>query len=189
MDIALFTDTFDEINGVAKTLNKLTEYAARKGIFLEVFAPGKQSDFYENVKCLSQRINSIKIHRYKSKIPIPIYTDLRFDLKVLRNRIITYCEQAEFDLIHTATPGSMGLNALYIAKHFDVPLIGSYHTALPAYIKRRVQRMVKRFEFLGNRSERTMWHYMSWYYKHCQIVLAPSMETKYELEQQRSEDL
>jgi glycosyltransferase involved in cell wall biosynthesis len=182
LDIALFTDTFDEVNGVAKTFNRFADFAASRNIFLEIFAPGEKELFSENEKSVTERIGTVRIHRYRSRVPIKIYTDLRLDLKVVRNRIVLYCGQAGFDVIHTATPGSMGLTALYAAHHYRIPLVGSYHTSLPAYVQRHVQKLAGKLETSGRRSEEATWKVMRWYYDHCRIVLAPSEFTKRELE-------
>lgn len=181
LDIALFTDTFDEVNGVAKTFNRLAGFAASRNVFLEIFAPGAEEIFPKSEKSLTERIGTVRIHRYRSRVPIQIYTDLRLDLKVVRNRIVLYCGQAGFDVIHTATPGSMGLTALYAAHHYRIPLVGSYHTSLPAYVQRHVQKLAGKLEVSGRRSEEATWKVMRWYYDHCRVVLAPSEFTKREL--------
>jgi glycosyltransferase involved in cell wall biosynthesis len=178
MYIGLFTDTYDEINGVGMTLRRLTDYAEEKGVYLEVFCPGEESG--------TEKRGSVKIHRYKPFAPLPIYSDLTFDLKFVRNRIVTYCEQAGFDLIHTATPGSMGLTALFIAHTQKIPLIGSYHTALPVYVKKRVKDVLGRLRITGSTSEEITWRYMAWYYGHTKLILAPSFDTKRELEKRLS---
>ena len=180
MYIALFTDTYDEINGVGMTLRRLSSAASKEGIFLEVFCPGelKRSD----PPTLTEKMGTVKIHRYKPVAPLPIYSDLSFDVKFLRNRIITYCEQAGFDLIHTATPGSMGLTALFVAHTQKIPLIGSYHTSLPLYVKKRVEQILGKVGFTGSTLEEATWNYLAWYYQQCKLVLAPSESTKKELE-------
>ncbi|MDI6752422.1 MAG: glycosyltransferase family 1 protein [bacterium] len=181
MYIALFTDTYDEINGVGMTLRQLSLAAFKKGIFLEVFCPGelKRSD----PPTLTEKRGTVKIHRYKPVAPLPIYSDLSFDLKFIRNRIVTYCEQAGFDLIHTATPGSMGLTALFISHTQKIPLIGSYHTSLPLYVKKRVEQILGKIGFTGSTLEEATWQYLAWYYQQCKLVLAPSESTKKELEE------
>ncbi|MEK9150045.1 MAG: glycosyltransferase family 1 protein [Candidatus Desantisbacteria bacterium] len=180
MYVALFTDTYDEINGVGMTLHKLSSFAEKEKIFLDVFCPGelKRSD----PPTLTEKRGTVKIHRYKPVAPLPIYSDLSFDMKFLRNRIITYCEQAGFDLIHTATPGSMGLTALFVSHTYKIPLIGSYHTSLPLYVRKRVEQTLGKLGFTGSTLEEATWNYLAWYYQQCKLVLAPSESTKEELE-------
>ncbi|MEW6103676.1 MAG: glycosyltransferase family 1 protein [bacterium] len=181
MHIGLFTDTYDEVNGVGMTLQKLSSAACKNGIFLEVFCPGILGK--NDPPTITEKMGTVKIHRYKPIAPLPIYSDLSFDLKFLRNRIITYCEQAGFDLIHTATPGSMGLTALFVAHTQKIPILGSYHTSLPLYVKARIQQVLGKLGFTGKKEENVTWQYMMWYYGQCKLVLAPSLDTKRELEE------
>ena len=179
MKIALFTDTYDEVNGVANTFRYLAEYCRRKGKHLDVYAHAGKGDSVEE-------LDSVRIFRYRPAIPIQIYFDMIFDLKIPRVRVFEQCKKENYDLVHTATPGSMGLNALIAAHFLKIPLAGSYHTALPDYIKRRVEKIAAKFQMPakppGRIFESATWKYMEWYYNQCKIVLAPSRSTKSELE-------
>lgn len=179
MKVALFTDTYDEVNGVANTYRYLTEYCAREGIALHVYAHGEDEDSVEER-------GSVEIRRYKPAVPVDIYFDMLFDLKVPRVRILERAKEEKYDIVHTATPGSMGLNALLVARSAGAALVGSYHTALPEYIRHRVERIVEKFELpsrhSGERIESGTWGYLKWYYNHCRLVLAPSEHTRREVE-------
>lgn len=179
MKVALFTDTYDEINGVSNTFHRLIEYAKRKNKKIEIFTFGEKDSI--------ERINKdIKIHRYKIRIPIKIYSDLSVDLNVLNSKLINYFKKNKFELIHTATPGNMGINALYVAKRFKIPLIGSYHTELPRYVKVRVDKIVKKIKWPDKKAaknlESMIWEFLKIYYKDCKVILAPSEDTKKVLE-------
>ena len=178
MKVALFTDTYDEVNGVANTYRYLTEYCVKEGIALHVYAHGKDEDSV-------QTRGSVQIRRYKSAIPVDIYFDMLFDLKVPRVRILERAKEERYDIVHTATPGSMGLNALLVARSGDAALVGSYHTALPEYVRQRVEKILERSQapskHSGERFESGTWGYMKWYYNHCRLVLAPSEYTRSEV--------
>ena len=109
-----------------------------------------------------------------------------FDLKIPRIRVFERCKEQEYDLVHTATPGSMGLNALIAAHFLKIPLVGSYHTALPDYIRRRVEKIAEKFQLPakqpGHIFESATWKYIEWYYNQCKTVFAPSHHTKSQLE-------
>ncbi|MBN1292158.1 MAG: glycosyltransferase family 1 protein [Candidatus Latescibacteria bacterium] len=176
--IALFTDTYDQVNGVANTFKYLTQYSVKHNRRLDIYTHADGSDSIEER-------GTVRILRYKPTIPIDIYFDMIFDLKFPRFRILSECKKQNYDVIHTATPGSMGLNALIVAGS-DIPLIGSYHTSIPEYVRERVEKIVKKFnlptEHSGERSEDGTWEYMKWYYNRCRVVLAPSEHTKSTLE-------
>ncbi len=181
MKVALFTDTYDEVNGVANTFRYLTDYCAAKGKELDIYTHAEE----EGEDGVEER-GTVRILRYKPAIPVDIYFDMIFDLKVVRFRILKEAKGQRYDLIHTATPGSMGLNALLAARGGKVPLIGSYHTSLPEYVRVRVEKIVERFRLptsrSGQRSEDFTWEYMKWYYNQMKLVLAPSEHTKGMLE-------
>lgn len=130
MKIALFTDTYDEVNGVANTFRYLTEYSRNNNRQLDVYIHSEKGDSVEEN-------GSVRILRYKPSVPLDIYFDMIFDLKIPRFRIFKEARQQKYDLVHTATPGSMGLNALGICRLDKIPLISSYHTSLPEYVRKR----------------------------------------------------
>ncbi len=180
MKVALFTDTFDEVNGVANTFRYLVEYCRRTGRRLDVYAhatDGKDS---------AEQLDSVRICRYKPSVPLDIYFDMIFDMKLPRLRIFNNFRSRKYDIVHTATPGSIGLHALAAARLEKLPLIGSYHTTLPEYVRVRVDKIVKKFKLptqqSSHRTENLMWEYMKWYYNQCLLVLAPSQATMNQLQ-------
>ena len=178
LKVALFTDTYDEVNGVANTFKYLTDYCRRTGRRLDIYAHGADKDSVEE-------LDSVKIFRYKPAIPLEIYFDMSFDLKVPRFRLFRDFKQQGYTLIHTATPGSMGLNALLAARLYKIPLMSSYHTTLPEYVRVRVEKLVEKFHLptrhSGRRSENITWDFMKWYYDQTRLVLAPSEFTRQQL--------
>jgi len=179
MKIALFTDTYDEVNGVSNTFRYLTEYCRENNRQLDVYAHSDKKDSVEEM-------GPVRIYRYKPAVPVDIYFDMIFDLKIPRFRIFKDARAQNYDLVHTATPGSMGLNALAVARLDKIPMVGSYHTSLPEYVRQRIDKIVEKFrlptEHSGQRSENLTWDYMEWYYNQTRLVLAPSEHTKLVLE-------
>jgi len=78
--IALFTDTYDEVNGVANTFKYLTEYCRKNDRQLDICAHSDKADRLE-------RRGSVTIRRYQPAVPLDIYVDMIFDLKLPRLRI------------------------------------------------------------------------------------------------------
>lgn len=44
--------------------------------------------------------------------------------------MLAYCYENQIDQIHIATPGPLGLAALAIARILNIPISGTYHTAI-----------------------------------------------------------
>ncbi|MBJ8055202.1 glycosyltransferase family 1 protein [Bacillus cereus] len=168
MRVAIFTDTFTpQVNGVAKTLERLTEYFQKENIAYSVFAPQHtaEENFISNVNKMRS-------------IPLTIlYPECRFAFPTPRIR----WELLAFkpDIIHIATPFNMGLCGLYYAKKLNIPVVGSYHTDFDAYLR------YYKIEFLSN----MLWNYLKWFHSHMQKNFVPSPETLHQLKKKGFQQL
>lgn len=161
MKIAIFTDTFyPEINGVARTLKRFTDYLAAQDISVKVFAPENPSDDYV----------STHIHRFKSasfflypecRVAFPNYFQIKAEI-----------ENFQPDLIHVATPFNLGMTGVYCAKKLNIPLVGSYHTDFDQYLTFYDLPFLSSF----------LWKYMNWFHRPMQKLFVPSVETMDKLE-------
>jgi glycosyltransferase involved in cell wall biosynthesis len=180
MRVALFTECFDQINGVSNTLKRIVEFAKGNQYHLDVHTYGS-----DQADC--EQAGSVRIFRYPFVFPIPYYSDMSWDAPTIRRRIRKNCEGQKYDLIHVASPGSIGLNAQFLGYRLKLPLLGTYHTAVPEYTRPRVANFCAKLGLakyrLGDRAETAMWKYVSWFYGRCRLVLAPSQAVKRQLEQ------
>src|SRR5262249_24792170 len=87
----------------------------------------------------------------------------------LRFPLLTECvEQVERqrpDIVHVATPGPVGVSGLLAAKLLGVPTVGSYHTELGPYTLHLTRDLV---------AAQAMDIWVDWFYKQCDVVLAPT---------------
>ena len=178
MKIALFTDTFDQINGVANTYRRLADFASFRGTNLDIYTYGEKDS--------AEPRGTVRILRFKHALPFRYYSDLLFDLAVVRPKILGAVRSGGYDLIHTATPGSMGINALAASLAFRIRLCGAYHTDLPKYAASRAERFFSVLpgglpRAIGSATESLAWKCMAAYYNRCLKVLAPSRHTLAEL--------
>jgi glycosyltransferase involved in cell wall biosynthesis/predicted metal-dependent phosphoesterase TrpH len=122
--VGMFTDTFDEVNGVAGTMRRLAEYAEhtrRSSMTIVTTGEGKASDHF------------VRLHPVGS-LPLPAYLDRSWRLGVPSAiEILRLVEEREFDVIHVATPGPVGLCALLVARTLGLPFVVSHHTELARY--------------------------------------------------------
>jgi glycosyltransferase involved in cell wall biosynthesis len=161
-NVGHFTDTFYEVNGVAATLHRQIE---------ETKAANKK---YTVITCDAENNrNGNGIHNFR---PIKVYSLSEYpEQKLLYPpflEMLDYCYDQKFTHIHSATPGPVGLAALGIARILNLPLIGTYHTALPQYT-----------HYLTNDSgvAELMWKYIIWYYDQMDLILVPSRTTADEI--------
>ncbi|NPV91841.1 MAG: glycosyltransferase family 1 protein [Firmicutes bacterium] len=161
MRIALFSDTsLNQINGVAVNLLKMKDYMDRKGIQYRFFVPGASSD--RNV--LGSIINSRSFNFLlypECRIALPRYDVIKKELDRFRP-----------DIIHLVNEFSMGLAGLKYGLGNHLPLVGSFHTNIPGYLR------YYRAGFLEN----TAWRYMRWFHGHCLVNFCPSIDTMEELD-------
>ncbi|WP_066320255.1 glycosyltransferase family 1 protein [Bacillus sp. FJAT-29814] len=162
MKIAIFTDTFDpDINGVAQTLKRLTNYFAEQKITFKVFAPTSNGEEYI----------SAHIHRFTS-LPFFLYPECRLAVPNLLE-IKSIVEDFSPDLIHVATPFSIGLCGVYLAKKCNIPLVGSYHTNFDRYLQYYGMPYLSKI----------VWKYMHWFHRPFEKIFVPSIDTYQQLKQ------
>lgn len=163
MKIAIFTDTYaPDVNGVARTLKRFTDYLDAHGHEYKVFAP-------ESTK---ESLFSSHIHRFVS-FPFFLYPECRV---AWPNMLQVRAELQKFkpDLIHIATPFNIGFCGLHYAKKLNIPVVGSYHTDFDQYLDYYDLQFFSKF----------LWKYMHWFHKPFRKIFVPSKETLLQLKKQ-----
>jgi glycosyltransferase involved in cell wall biosynthesis len=160
--IALFTDTLNEINGVAITIRRLIDTARERGIELVVITSSTEGTSFKNGV-----MNFIPV----GECALPEYPELKLSFPPILD-VIEYCEHKGFTRIHASTPGTMGLLGLLIGKLMNIPISGTYHTDIPQYV-----RDLSNDVFLEN----VAWNYMIWFYSQMEEVMVPSTSTRSQL--------
>ncbi|WP_102261242.1 glycosyltransferase family 4 protein [Mesobacillus jeotgali] len=160
MKIAFFTDTFyPEINGVARTLKRFTDYLSAQGFSVKVFAPENPSEEY--VPSHIHRFKSASFFLYpECRIAFPNYFKIKGEL-----------EKFNPDIIHVATPFNLGMMGIYCAKKMNIPLVGSYHTDFDQYLQFYDLTLLSSF----------LWKYMNWFHRPLQKIFVPSPDTMNQL--------
>ncbi len=126
--IALFTDTLDEVNGVARFVRDMGAEARRSGRSLTIATCGTGPTDGSN-EGLS-RVNFAPM----LSMPMPYYPGLRLTLPPVLE-ILEWADREQFDAVHCSTPGPMGMCGWLVSKMLRVPMVGTYHTDFPAYLR------------------------------------------------------
>ena len=162
MKVAHFTDTFFDVNGVARTLRQQAAAARRHGKALTVFTCGPED---------TQQEEGVRRFDPIGSWAMPEYPDLTLYYPPLLKMLDHVYEQGH-TLVHAATPGPMGLAALAVARILKLPFVGTYHTAFPQYASR----------LTGDPAmEELMWRYMVWFHNQMDVVYVPSKSFAEEL--------
>lgn len=162
INVAHFTDTFYEVNGVAGTLKK------------QIAAAYKAGKNYMVITCDAEdRPDTQGVRNFKpiSTYELSVYPEQKLFYPPFLE-MLEYCYRERFTHIHSATPGPLGLAALAIARILRLPIVGTYHTALPQYA-----------QYLTNDVSvaEMMWKYVVWYYDQMDLIYVPSLSTAAEL--------
>ena len=159
MRFALFTDTFTpQINGVARTYQRLIAYLESKNVETRVFAPagGLPENETENPSVV--RFFSCDFF---------LYPDCQFSLP---NYFSAHHILSEFqpDLIHLATPFMMGLTGLKYANDHHIPKVAVFHTNFPQYLE------YYRLPWL----KKLAWRFLRWFHQQAEKNYCPSQDTR-----------
>lgn len=162
INVAHFTDTFYEINGVALTLRQQARFArAFNRPYTLITCDDRNRPPEKGVAHFSP-IGTYDLPEYEQqKIFYPPLLEM-----------LDYCHRQGVNHIHTATPGPIGLAALAISRFLRLPISGTYHTAIPQYVQ-----ILTGSGFM----EELAWRFVLWYYDQMDLIYAPSLSTRDEL--------
>jgi glycosyltransferase involved in cell wall biosynthesis len=123
--IALFSGNYNYIrDGANQALNRLVEYALRRGAAVRVYSPTVNDPAFEkNAEVV--HIPSLSIPRRKEyKFPIGLPPRARRDIEAFRPNIF-----------HVASPDVLGHRAVSLAHRLNLPVVASVHTRFETYMR------------------------------------------------------
>jgi glycosyltransferase involved in cell wall biosynthesis/predicted metal-dependent phosphoesterase TrpH len=154
---AWFTDTLEDVNGVATTIRKMTAAGAAAGKELVVVASRS-----------NLQISDIPLKNFPpiGEFELPEYELQKLSFPPIL-QMLDYVQREKFTEIIISTPGPVGLTALLAAKMLNLQTSGIYHTDFPQYV-----RILTEDGFL----ESVAWRYMHWFYGQLDTVFVNSEE-------------
>lgn len=164
LKIAHFTDTFAEVNGVARTIQQQVALAAKHGKDMTVVTCGEGLT-RDDIGKGAARFAPV------GSFNLPEYPEITLHYPPFL-KLLAWCAEQDFDCILTATPGPMGLAGLAIARILKIPVHGTYHTAFPQYVRMFTEDPAM---------EDAAWRYMRWFYGQMDTIYAPSRSTAQDL--------
>ncbi len=152
---AWITDTFNDVNGVTKTIRTLAGMAAGHGKNITVVTSLDEEPVATFPIRNFRPVGSFRIPEYESLlVGYPPFLE-----------ILAYFEKEKFDEIILSTPGTLGLCALGAAKLLAIPVTGIYHTDFPRFFAD-----ITEDASLGEAALR----FMRWFYGQCDRILVPT---------------
>jgi glycosyltransferase involved in cell wall biosynthesis len=126
--VAVFSDTLDDVNGVALGLRAVHAEAQRTGLDLRLVACSREPRLHVDAAGVV-RVPSVFEHRLAE------YPQMAWSIPHLVP-ILRYLTEQEIDLVQLSTPGPLGVAGLIAARITGTPVIGQYHTDVPEYALR-----------------------------------------------------
>jgi glycosyltransferase involved in cell wall biosynthesis len=174
--IALFADTFYEVNGAARTCREWDAFARRRRLPFLSIRWGKRA-----AACEDGAVWSMDLVR--RRLAFPLDPDLGFDLRFFRllESVEAHVRRFRPDFIHLTSPGDLGILGAIVAARLGTPLAASWHTNLHEFAARRVSRAccwlpgglrngVAKFV------ERFVMDRVCWFFGRAQVLFAPNLE-------------
>jgi glycosyltransferase involved in cell wall biosynthesis len=152
---AWFTDTLEDVNGVATTIRKMTAAALESDADLIVVTSRQQIS-----------IPDIPIRNFTpiGEFELPEYELQKLSFPPVLH-MLEYIQRERFTELIVSTPGPVGLTALLAAKMLDLKTVGIYHTDFPQYVRILTQ---------DNYMETLAWNFMHWFYSQLDLVYVNS---------------
>jgi glycosyltransferase involved in cell wall biosynthesis len=174
--VALFCDTFREVNGAALTCRQLVSFARRRGYPLFSVRGGPATRVFDD--------GSITVHELRRG---PAAFDLGADLKVdpfllrYRSRVRESLRRFQPDLIHFISLGDCGTLAALLARELGVPTVASWHTNVHEFAAWRLRSMLPFLptgwrDSLGSMLERQVLDLTLRFYRSSRLIFAPNPE-------------
>jgi glycosyltransferase involved in cell wall biosynthesis len=152
---AWFTDTLEDVNGVARTIRTMSLSAAKRGKSLITVTSRSEITITDIPIKNFTPVGEFELPEYElQKLSFPPFLE-----------ILDYLEKERFTECIMSTPGPIGLCALAAAKILGLRTVGIYHTDFPQYV-----RILTEDDFL----ETMAWKFMHWFYAQLDLIYVNS---------------
>lgn len=152
---AWFTDTLEDVNGVATTIRKMTAAGVASGFDVTIMT------------CRSEIADhGVPLKNFDpiGEFELPEYELQRLSFPPVL-QIFDHLQQGAYSELIISTPGPTGLCALAAAKMLGLRVVGIYHTDFPQYV-----RILTDDSFM----ETLTWNYMHWFYSQLDVLYVNS---------------
>ncbi len=170
MKIALVTDTYrPRVNGVVASIDTFAHEYRKMGHDVRIIAPEfptEQVDVKDkaNEDCVIRIKSHYLFFDPEDRLPAPWSSAAK---KMIKEQIIGF----NFDIVHTQTPFTLGIEAIKWAKKMKCPILHTYHTMFEAY--------VHYFKFLPKAVSVSLAKRISrWYCNKMDLNITPSTQMK-----------
>ena len=166
--LALFTDTYLDVNGVSATIKRILQEAVRRNVDLTVVtclsSTERQTAMHDAETRELLHSGRLKILVSVSEIDCPEYDGLQLRLPPLLE-VLRFLQEGSFTKVQISTPGPIGIAGLACAKVLQLETAATYHTSFPEYVESYTHDIAL---------EGLAWKYVLGFYNLVDEVLVPS---------------
>lgn len=121
--IGVFVDGVEGVNGDTATYRSLWAEAEKR-------YPGR----LQLVRCGADNAGGVHSLRAIAELPVPLNEELTLGVPSLLD-VMDHVADEEYDSLHVAAPGPLGLAALVAGISLGIPVVGAYHTEFGDYAR------------------------------------------------------
>ena len=166
--LALFTDTFVEINGVSATIKRMVREAIRRNVdFTVVTCLSSDELLTARADAETQAwldAGRLTVFGSVTEIECPEYDGLKIRIPPLLD-VLRFLQEGGFTKVQISTPGPVGVTGLAAAKVLQIETAATYLTSFPEYVETYTHDVAL---------EGLAWKYMLVFYHMVDEVLVPS---------------
>ncbi len=173
--IALFSDSYHEANGVARTAHAIEACAQRRKIPLLSVHAGPETRLVRDGSIVRLDLKRSRL------LSFGLENNLRFDPSMWRHcgRVAETLEWFAPDVLHFTGPSDVGQLGACLGHRLSIPMVASWHTNLHEYASRRLRLP---WASRARRDEAKAWverqslRLLMLFYRIPRVVLAPNHE-------------
>ena len=161
MRIALVSDTYrPQVNGVTTVVSRMVQVLRAFNHEVVVVAP-RYPRAEKTVEPGELRIPSA---------PFPPYPAIRLSVPKFRT-VARFLDAFAPDVVHVATEGPLGLTGRHYATKHHIPLVTSFHTNFPQYVR----------HYGAGMAESLVWKWLRWFHRPAVLTQTPGEAVRDEL--------
>lgn len=174
--VALFADTFHEVNGAANVIRRLVDFAREKEFPFMCIRSGDTTSY-------EQHGSTSVLELKRGALSIPIDCELKYDPLLWRHKSLAWKKLREFkpDIIHVTGLNDMSQLGFYFAALRKINAVASWHTNAHEYAAKRLAPALDKLPCnlgltISNKIEKIALHGLMKVYFLAQMQLAPNEE-------------
>ncbi|MGH3148130.1 MAG: glycosyltransferase [Rubrobacter sp.] len=126
--VGMFVDGMEAVHGVATMYRNVQVLSEREGAeTIRIVRCGSEAGTE-----ISSSKGGARFLRAVATLPVPLYEGLTLGVPSLLD-VLDHVSEEDYEVLHVATPGPLGLAALVSGLVLGIPVVGAYHTEFGAY--------------------------------------------------------